>query len=61
MRSSKPQAANIGQPLITIKEARKLLGSLACDLTNEELFKLIEDSEQIVRVILRQKIVPKST
>lgn len=61
MRSTKLQVADLGQPLITIKEARKLLGSLADGLTNDELFRLIEDSEQMVRIILRQKIVPKST
>lgn len=61
MRSSKLHTADIGRPLITIKEARKLLGSLADGLTNDEIFKLIDESEQMVRLILRQKIVPKST
>jgi len=46
--------------LISVKEARKVLGSLAKEMTNEELESLIIDSDQMVRILLRAYLVRKS-
>ncbi len=38
---------------ITVKEAQKLLGQKAKNLTNEELIALIQATETVVRVSIR--------
>ena len=38
--------------VITTKEARKLLGYKAKNLTNEELSTLVQDTETVVRMVL---------
>ena len=48
------------KPIITTGEARKILGPLAKELTNEELESLIYDSEQMIRILLRAYMVHKS-
>jgi hypothetical protein len=47
------------KPLITIKEARKLLGSLADSSSDEELMQLIETQTQLVRLALSDFMVRK--
>lgn len=46
--------------LITIKEARKLLGDKTKNLTNGELETLIIDTETVVRIFVRQYISSKN-
>ncbi len=41
-------------------EARKLLGASAKDITNEELLQLINDTETVVRIGVRQYIRSKN-
>ncbi len=47
------------KPIITVGEARKLLGSLASDITNDELSELILQQEQIIRFIFSMNKVRK--
>lgn len=49
-----------GQQVITAKEARKLLGQKAKNLTNEELEALIQATETVVRVSIRTYISSKN-
>jgi len=49
-----------GQQVITVKEARKLLGQKAKTLTNEELETLIQATETVVRVSIRTYISSKN-
>jgi len=53
MKDSKLAAVSSNNPLITSKEARKLLGKRSKRLTNEELKVLIDDTETLVRVAVR--------
>lgn len=53
------QALDI-KPLITAKEARKILGSAAENLTNEELEALVSNLEQIARTSVRDYLVRKN-
>ncbi|HSH56150.1 MAG TPA: hypothetical protein VK983_05005 [Candidatus Limnocylindrales bacterium] len=46
--------------VITVKEARKLLGQKSKDLTNEELQALIQDVETLVRISVRKFIGSKN-
>lgn len=46
--------------LISIKEARKILGKDATHLTNEEIRDMIIESEQMVRIIIKPYLVRKS-
>lgn len=48
------------KPIITVGEARKLLGGIAKELTNQELEKLIADLEQMLRLVFRDFSVHKS-
>jgi hypothetical protein len=48
------------KPVITPKEARKLLGELAKDTTNEELVVLISSAEQMIRILLADYMVRKN-
>jgi hypothetical protein len=48
-------------PIITVKEARKLLGTDAAHLTDGELELMISQSEQLLRFIFRDYIVRKQT
>lgn len=48
------------QQVITVKEARKLLGQKAKNLTNEELEALIQATETVVRVSIRTYISSKN-
>lgn len=48
------------KPLITAKEARKILGIAAENLTNEELEALISNLEQIARTSVRDYLVRKN-
>ena len=45
------------RPLITVKEARKLLGKVANNLTNEEIKLLVTQLEQIARLGVRDYMV----
>ena len=45
---------------ITVKEAQKLLGQKAKNLTNEELIALIQATETVVRVSIRTYIRSKN-
>ena len=46
--------------LISVKEARKLLGKSSENLTKEEIEKLIANSEQMTRFVIQQYLVRKS-
>lgn len=46
--------------IISLKEARKLLGASSKSITNEELEKLINDTETVVRLGLREYIRSKN-
>ena len=48
------------QQVITAKEARKLLGQISKNLTNEELEALIQATETVVRVSIRTYISSKN-
>lgn len=48
------------QQVISVKEARKLLGQKAKNLTNEELEALIQATETVVRVSIRTYISSKN-
>ena len=48
------------KPIISVKEARKMLGLSAKDATDEELKELLLQQEQIVRFILRKYRVHKN-
>lgn len=48
------------KPIISVKEARKMLGLSAKDVTDEELKELLLQQEQIVRFILHKYRVHKS-
>lgn len=48
------------QQVITAKEARKLLGQISKNLTNEELEMLIRATETVVRVSIRTYISSKN-
>lgn len=48
------------EPIISVKEARKMLGLSAKDVTDEELNELLLQQEQIVRFILRKYRVHKN-
>lgn len=43
---------NRGRNLISLKEARKILGSCVKNLTDEELEQLISDTQTLIRMIL---------
>jgi len=45
------------RPLISVKEARKLLGSAATPVTDVELETMILESEQVLRFIFKQYLV----
>ena len=45
------------RPLISVKEARKLLGKVADGLTNEEIKVLVTQLEQIARLGVRDYMV----
>lgn len=47
--------------IISVKEARKLLGSQADHLADGELELMISQSEQLLRFIFRDYIVRKQT
>lgn len=47
------------KPIISIKEARKLLGVSSKDMTNEELKELIIQQEQIIRFVFHKLFVHK--
>lgn len=51
-----PQNPFGNQLIISVKEARKLLGHKAKNLTNEELEALILNTETVVRVSVREFI-----
>lgn len=46
--------------IISIKEARKLLGCKAENLTNEELIDLMRHTETVVRISVRRFMSSKS-
>lgn len=48
------------KPIISVKEARKMLGLSAKDVTDKELKELLLQQEQIVRFILRKYRVHKN-
>lgn len=46
--------------LISVKEARKLLGVHSKGLTNEEIQRLVIDAEHLARFAIQQYLVRKS-
>lgn len=48
------------KPIISVKEARKILGLSTNEITDEELYELLLQQEQIVRFILRKNNVHKN-
>ncbi|HEX7633441.1 MAG TPA: hypothetical protein VF401_03905 [Candidatus Saccharimonadales bacterium] len=48
------------QLVISVKEARKLLGQKSNNLTNKELESLIQDTETVVRISVRKFIGSKN-
>ena len=48
------------KPLISVNEARKMLGLSAKDTTDEELRELLLQQEQIIRFIFRKYRVHKN-
>lgn len=56
-----PQSLSSRQPIITPKEARKLLGQKAKSLTNGELEELIFNTETLVRLSVRNYIGSKNS
>ena len=44
---------------MTVKEARKLLGADVAHMTNEELEKMLTESEQMLRFIFARYMVHK--
>jgi hypothetical protein len=46
--------------IISLKEARKLLGQKSKNLTNEELETLLGDVETVVRIAIREYISSKN-
>lgn len=55
-----PQSSISDQQVITVKEARKLLGQKAKNLTKEELEALIQATETVVRISVRTYISSKN-
>lgn len=51
----------VGDLLISVKEARKLLGEKSKKLTNEELEELISHTETVVRLAIRTYIGSKNS
>lgn len=49
------------EPIISVKEARKLLGLSVNNVTDEELLELILQQEQIIRFIFKKYSVHKYT
>lgn len=49
------------KPLITVKEARKALGSAGAKLSDNEIRQLNIDSEFVVRTILKEYLVRNSS
>ncbi|HXR49763.1 MAG TPA: hypothetical protein VN778_01925 [Verrucomicrobiae bacterium] len=49
------------QLVISVKEARKLLGLKSKNLTNEELKLLIQDTQTVVRICVREYIGSKNS
>jgi hypothetical protein len=49
----------VGSPLISVKEARKLLGASAKTLTNEEVKMMVRDYTPLVRYVVRNYLVRK--
>jgi hypothetical protein len=41
------------KPIITVREARKLLGKRSVCLTNEEVSSIVNDYEQLARLAIR--------
>lgn len=50
----------MSEPIISAKEARKLLGQKAKNLTKEELEELIRNTETLVRLSVRNYISSKN-
>lgn len=48
------------KPIISVKEARKLLGLSAKDITDGELLELLLQQEQIIRLIFKKYRVHKN-
>lgn len=48
------------KPIVSVKEARKMLGSIADNLTDGELMQLVNDTETVIRVLLRQYLRSKN-
>lgn len=47
------------KPIITVKEARKLLGVSAKSLTNEEIKQMLIEYESLARYVIRDYLVRK--
>ncbi len=56
-----PTSGQADQLVISVKEARKLLGQKSKNLTNEEIKALIRDAETVVRVSVREYIGSKNS
>ncbi|HET9173830.1 MAG TPA: hypothetical protein VFN56_00945 [Candidatus Saccharimonadales bacterium] len=48
------------EPLISVNEARKLIGMAGDELTNDELLQLISSTETVVRSLIRTYLRSKS-
>lgn len=60
---NKPSAGNpsLGKrPIISVKEARKLLGSNQRNYSDSDIKLLVNDCEQLARLSIRQYLVRKS-
>lgn len=47
------------KPLVTVRQARKLMGDDGKDMTNEDIERLIDATEQFARALLRNGNVHK--
>lgn len=56
----KPNPSAKIEPIISVKEARKMLGLSVKDTTDEELRELLLQQEQIIRFIFRKYRVHKN-
>ena len=58
---AKVQTPSFQKPhIITVKEARKLLGATAKDLSDQAIKSLVSDCEQLARLTIRQYLIRKS-
>jgi hypothetical protein len=59
VQTTKTNNLAVPKPSITVKEARKLLGKAAKNLTNEEIKVMVRDYESLARHVIREHLVRK--